>query len=385
LPTEPAEPRVDQAAVDRAVTEVAEPAVSGPVALTVEGTSVTTVQVPPAAIGRSLTFEPTDDGDLQEVLDGEALHAAVAGELAPVEEPARDATFEIVDGRPRVVPSQRGREVSPEALAAAIGPAVTETGPARAATVTIEVSEPDVDTALARSLGVRHLVSEFTTYYPSDFPGRLTNIHRAADLLNRTLVLPGDVFSFNQAVGERTAERGFVAGFIIDEGRLEVDFGGGVSQLATTTFNALFFAGLEIVEHHPHSFYISRYPEGRESTVAWGVKDVRARNDSGHGVFITTDYTDSSVTVRVYGTRRYRVEASKSDRFDVKPFEVEYDPRPEGVEPGSCVATEGVPGFKVVVTRHFYEPGAGGQEVRTERFRTRYNPENEVICGRSGP
>ena len=272
----------------------------------------------------------------------------------------------------------------PDSLAAAVLPALTEEGTARAATVAIEVSEPEVDTALAESLGVRRQVAEFTTYYPSDFPGRLTNIHRAADLMDGTLVLPGDVFSFNETVGERTEERGFAAGFIIEDGRLEVDFGGGVSQLATTTFNAAFFAGLEIVEHNPHSFYISRYPEGRESTIAWGVKDLRFRNDSEHGIFVTTSYTDSSVTVRLYGTRRYRIEATQTPRFDVKPFDVVHDPRPEGVDPGSCVATEGVPGFRVVVTRHFYELGAGGEDVRSERFRTKYDPEDEVVCDSSG-
>jgi vancomycin resistance protein YoaR len=382
LPTTVTEPKVGRDAVDLAITDIAEPAVSGPVALTVEGAAGATVQVPAEAVGRALTFQPTASGDLRPVLDGARLHAAVADQLAPVEDPAKDASFEIVDGRPRVVPSQQGRAVLPESLAAAVLPALTEEGAARAATVAIEVSEPEVDTALAESLGVRRQVSEFTTYYPSDFPGRLTNIHRAADLMEGTLVLPGDVFSFNETVGERTEERGFAAGFIIDDGRLEVDFGGGVSQLATTTFNAAYFAGLQIVEHNPHSFYISRYPEGRESTVAWGYKDLRFRNDSPHGVFITTSWTSGSVTVSVYGTKRYRIESVKGPRYDAKPFTVVYDPRPPGTTPGTCVATAGVPGFRVVVTRVFYQHG---QRLKAEEFRTRYAPENEVRCGSSGP
>jgi hypothetical protein len=99
-------------------------------------------------------------------------------------------------------------------------------------------------------------------------------------------------------------------------------------------------------------------------------------------VFVTTSYTDSSVTVRIWGTKRYRIEATKGPRYDVKPYRVEYDPRPEGVDQGDCVATEGVPGFRVVVTRLFYE---NGQQVRSEEFRTKYDPENEVRCGSSGP
>ena len=162
----------------------------------------------------------------------------MADDLAAVEDPARDASFDIVDGTPQVVPSQQGREVLPAVAGRGGAPGDHRDRPGAAATVALEVSEPEVSTELAQSLGVVEKVSEYTTYYPSDFPGRLTNIHRAADLMDGTLVLPGDVFSFNGTVGERTAERGFAAGFIIEDGRLEVDFGGGVSQLATTTFNA---------------------------------------------------------------------------------------------------------------------------------------------------
>ena len=365
--------------MDRVILEVAGPAVSAPVDVTVEGN---TVQLPPTAIARSLTFEPGVTDQLEPRLDGSRLHTAVAEPLAAVEQPATDASFDVSGSRPRVIPSRQGREVLPESLALAVLPVLTETGPARTAAVRLERSAPEITTSTARSLGVRELVSSFTTYYPSDFPPRLTNIHRAAELMDDTLVLPGETFSFNETVGERTPERGFAAGFIIDNGRLEVDFGGGVSQLVTTVFNAAFFAGLEVVEHNPHSFYISRYPEGRESTIAWGVKDLRIRNDSENGVFLTTSYTNSSVTVRVWGTKRFRIESTKSPRYDITPFRVEYDPRPPGVEQGDCVATEGVPGFRVVVTRLFY---VGGHQVRSEEFRTTYAPENEVLCGVSGP
>jgi len=120
LPTRVRPPVIGQRAVDRAVAEVAEPAVSAPVALTVEGT---TVQLPPEAIGAALVLEPRD-GELVPRLRGGRLHAAVAEELAPVEDPARDASFEIVDGTPRVVPSRQGREVLPASLAAAVLPVV---------------------------------------------------------------------------------------------------------------------------------------------------------------------------------------------------------------------------------------------------------------------
>jgi vancomycin resistance protein YoaR len=210
----------------------------------------------------------------------------------------------------------------------------------------------------------------------------LTNIHRAADLMDNTLVLPGKVFSMNKEVGERTGARGFAQGYVISGGRLEVDFGGGVSQLATTTFNAAFFAGLEDVEHHPHSFYISRYPEGREATVAWGAKDLRFRNDTDTGIFVTTSYTNSSVTVRIWGTKIYTVGTSRSGRYNIRPFQTIYNKKPAGTRPGDCVPQPGVVGFTVDVTRTL---SRGGTRVSSENLHTVYQPEARIICGSSGP
>lgn len=382
LPAAEVKPKIPQTEVDRAVREFAEPAMSAPVTLVVNGERL---NLPPERIGPALTMKADASGRLQPELDAPKLKKVAAKVLDRVEVEGASATFRIVNGRPRVVPSRQGRVVDPLELAGAVMPALTKTGEDRTASVSLRLSDPEVTTAEAEALGVRELVSEYTTYYPSNFQPRLTNIHRAADYMDNTLLLPGETFSLNAEVGERTAARGFAAGYIIRRGKLAVDLGGGVSQLATTTFNAAFFAGLEDVEHHPHSFYISRYPEGREATVAWGAKDLRFRNNSGHGIFITTSYTNSSITVRIYGTKIYRIETTKSARSDIKPFKTVHDPRPRGTRPGDCVLQEGVLGFKVSVTRKFFLIGSGGPPLRTERFHTTYQPEDRVICDSTGP
>jgi hypothetical protein len=95
------------------------------------------------------------------------------------------------------------------------------------------------------------------------------NIRRAAVLLHRTLLRPGARFSLNERLGKRTRARGFVAAPSIS-GPIHVDsVGGAVSQVATTLYNAAFFAGLRLIAHTPHSFYNSRYPKGREATISW--------------------------------------------------------------------------------------------------------------------
>src|SRR5262249_60075903 len=123
---------------------------------------------------------------------------------------------------------------------------------------------------------------------------------------NNHVVAPGAVFSLNDALGPRTPERGFVRAPVF-YGEFTEDYGGGVSQLATTVFNAVFFGGYVDVAHQPHSIYISRYPMGRESTINWGTIDVKFRDDSHAGVLIRASYTSSSITVSFYGDKEGKV------------------------------------------------------------------------------
>jgi vancomycin resistance protein YoaR len=379
LATTTANPRVGADEVDRAVAEFGDPAMSGPVTLTIGGRTVT---ITPVAVSPALSMAPDGNGRLQPQLDVAVLRRALAGQLKQVEAKARDATFRIVGRRPVVVPAVTGHAIADAQLSAAVLDALASTDN-RSRSLSLSTAQPTLTTAAAQALGVTEQVSSFETFYPSDFKPRLTNIHRAADLLSGALVLPGATFSLNNRIGERTKARGFAEGFIINKGQLEVDFGGGVSQVATTTFNAMYFAGLQDVEHHPHSFYISRYPEGREATIAWGSKDLRFTNDSGHGIFVTTSYTNRSIRVTMWGTKRFTaVTSSKGPRTDVKPFPTQYDPRPEGTTSGSCVHQDGVVGFRVNVTRRLFQ---GSTLVASQTFSTRYDPEARIICGSTGP
>lgn len=159
----------------------------------------------------------------------------------------------------------------------------------------------------ASGLGVNQVVSEFTTPHRC-CQGRVTNIHRMADIVRGTLVAPGETFSLNDTVGRRTIEKGFVpAGAIIDGEHVD-DVGGGVSQFATTTFNAAFFAGLPIPEYQMHSEYISRYPYAREATVFYPTVDLRFTNDTPYGIVVWPTYTDTSLTVKLYSTPHARGE-----------------------------------------------------------------------------
>ena len=121
--------------------------------------------------------------------------------------------------------------------------------------------------------------------------------------------MPGQTFSMNDTVKERTVENGYTVGTVISGGRFAEELGGGVSTITTTMWHTAFYAGLERVEQRGHSFYISRYLPGLEATVAWGSLDLRFKNDSPYGVLIKASITNSSVTVTMYSTKRYRITA----------------------------------------------------------------------------
>jgi vancomycin resistance protein YoaR len=178
-------------------------------------------------------------------------------------------------------------------------------------------------------------------------------------------------------VGQRTTARGFVEGGTINNGRYSTGVGGGISQLATTLYNASYFAGFEDIEHHPHSFYIDRYPVGREATVSWGVLDLRFRNNTPHGAVVqsfinpSTPGSQGAVTVRIWSTPYWQVDSVTGNRFNSTPYERLV------ISSSDCRASSGSNGFDIVVTRTLSRDGT--VQAREEDF-TRYQPTPEVVC-----
>jgi len=156
--------------------------------------------------------------------------------------------------------------------------------------------------AWAESLGINELVGQFTTHFRAG-QTRVTNIDRIAELTQGAIIEPGDTFSINEFVGRRTRDNGFVSAGVISNGVYDSSVGGGISQYATTLFNAAFFAGLDFGEYQSHSIYISRYPYGREATMSFPHPDLQIINNTPYGVLIWPTTTDDSITVSLYSTK----------------------------------------------------------------------------------
>jgi vancomycin resistance protein YoaR len=360
-------PRLPHAEVRRAVAAFARPAVSGP--LTVQVGSLP-VRLQPARFAAAVSLRATPEGRLQPAVDGARMVSMLRAAAPGVEKQPVDATVRLVGGRPVVVPAVVGTRYDASAVAAAVLPALTS--PERTARVSPVRTQPKVSTATARGWGVTQLVSTFSTEFPVN-PPRTTNITIAARTLDGTVVKPGETFSLNGVLGPRTPAKGYQKAPVIDGGRLETDYGGGVSQVSTTLFNAAFFAGVRIEQHTPHSFYIARYPEGREATVSWPDVDNRWTNDSGSAILIHSFVKGKTVTVRFYGTRVWDIQAVKGPRRNVVPPRTITDERP------GCVPQTPTPGFDVTVTRIFRKDG---KQVRSSQFSTHYIPEDDVRCTR---
>jgi len=349
------------------IERVARPAVSALV--TVVGENGTQGTINPEVIAAALLFR-AEGGTLVPEINQQVVVDALTPQLAASERPGNDASIDFSSGSPEIVPSQDGRGVDYQATLAGLLDVLTGTGP-RQLTAVYADQPAELTTEELEGMGITGVIGEFSTGGFASDSGR--NIKRAAEQINGMVVQPGETFSLNEATVPRSAANGYVEAGIISDGHASRGVAGGVSQVATTLYNAAYFAGMVDVHHQEHSFFISRYPPGREATVFEGSIDLKWRNDNPTGVMIQTAWTPSSLTVRLYGTKRYEVTSTPGPR--TKPTPPHSVTIPAG-EP--CSPSQGAPGFTITDTRTLREVSTG--EVRSEKRTVRYNPSPAVVC-----
>jgi hypothetical protein len=273
--------------------------------LTGEGVDISvdgkTATLSPAVVQSHLRFD-VGDGEIGVAFDTDALHATlentIVGPVGTFVEPTFSVTEDVAsvvtpgESPPVCCEAGVGDWLGQQILAGSTGPFGLQ-------------SRPTVDPALAAwadgSLIVEK-VSEFTTPH-NCCETRVQNIQRIADIVRGVYLVPGETISLNEYVGPRTVENGFFAAGAIRQGHLVDEVGGGVSQFATTIFNAAYFAGMDFVEYRSHSLYFSRYPYGREATISSPAPDLVMTNTTDYPILIWTSYTDESITVSMYSTK----------------------------------------------------------------------------------
>lgn len=374
LPVDVVDVTVTQAGVDAALRDVATPAAAANVVVTGRDGAVATL--PRDQVGKVLTFVPDGGGGLSPQYNVEAATGILAPQLASTDVKPKDAQISLASGAPQVIPSVTGDMVQwPKTLEPL--PALLTVPGERTTPAIYEPVEPALTTEGANALGIREVIGEYTTGGFEYASG--VNIRLAASQINGALVKPGETFSFDAQTGPRGAAQGYVDSGIINNGRPDKAVGGGISQLATTLYNATYFAGMEDVEHTEHSYYISRYPAAREATVFEGAIDLKFRNPYKTGVMIQTIGTNSNITVRIWGTKTVDVESVTGGRTSqTSPNTISLPAGPH------CVASGGAPGFTTSDTRIITDAKTGAEISRSTRT-VKYDPVPIVKCVSNEP
>ena len=224
------------------------------------------------------------------------------------------------------------------------------------------------------------LISSYTTTTTNN-SNRNTNIQLSAQAINGKTVLPGEIFSFNGATGERTAAKGYKEAAAIAGGQSRDEVGGGVCQTSSTLFNAVARADLEIIERNPHAWPSNYIEKGLDATVNWPGLDFKFRNNTDQPIFIVAGYNKRKVTVNIYG-----MNLGPGVRIDLESELIRTLPQPDGVNyvintslaPGENKKTiTGRQGYEVNTWKVWYQ---GNRETKREvLFKTTYKPYQETV------
>jgi vancomycin resistance protein YoaR len=371
LPVELAPVKTSAQAVNEAFEKIAKVAVSGPVIVKGEGKDA---RLEPAAIGAALRFEPAENGGLTPKFDQPKLVEALGPQLKSSEKEGKDAAVVFEGSKPTVKPSEDGKTVNWDtSLAPLINVVQQPTG--REIKAEYVVKPAKVTTEQANALGIKEVIGEFTT---NNFaPDSGVNIRVVAQKVNGAIVKPGDTFSLNGFTGPRTTAQGYVEAGVIKDGAPGREVGGGISQFATTLYNAYYFAGLKDAGHKEHSYFISRYPPAREATVfqdhsGKSLIDLKFVNDAPTGVAIQTAWSPGGITVRIWGTKRYIVDSVPGPRTNPT------EPQEKQGPAQNCKPSNGAPGFTTSDTRIIKD--LNGREVRRDTHTVKYNPQPKIVC-----
>ncbi|MEJ4113376.1 VanW family protein [Corynebacterium kroppenstedtii] len=370
IPATHLQPAVGEDAVKRAERDILNKVVSGP--LTFNGRDNTSGIINPEDMGKIVTFR-VDGAHFTADYDTNAAQSILSWQLESTERQKKDAGIHIGDdGSVSVTsPSEDGVSIDWSHTLDDLQGKLTNTT-VRHYDVVYSDEPATFTTDMAHRADFRQTMGEFTTGGYAAESG--VNIRRVAEMVNGAIIAPGQTFSLNGYTGPRGEAQGFVKAGIIKNGHSDEGVGGGISQFATTLYNATYFAGMTDVSHTPHSFYISRYPPGREATVYEGAIDLKFKNPFDTPVLITALTGDHDVTVKIKGIPHVKVDSIEGPKTNFT------DPPTQQLRGPQCHPSSGSRGFTVTDTR-VVTSLATGQEISRNTTTTKYDPSPKITCG----
>ncbi len=169
--------------------------------------------------------------------------------------------------------------------------------------IPLSITIPEITTEKLGEEAFPHLLGTFSTTYSISNENRVTNLELASEKINGTVILPGEIFSYNKIVGERTIAKGYKEAAVYSGGKVVDGIGGGICQLSSTLYNAVIYANLEITQRSNHRFLTSYVTAGRDATVSWGTIDFCFKNTRKYPIKIVSSVKNGVVTTEIYGIK----------------------------------------------------------------------------------
>lgn len=266
--------------------------------------------------------------DLKFVYDQEFIDKILNHiETSFINEP-KNAIIEKINGQFVITEEVNGYELDKEASKAKVKEKLDAKEEGQVELV-IKKYTPDVTKDMLEH--VKDVLGTFHTNFGNDDPGRNTNLQVAANMMNGTLIMPGEVFSVMKSIGPVDSQHGYKNAPIIVNGKLVPGIGGGICQIATTVFNAVLLSELEIVERSNHSMPVGYVPLGQDATVSGTVVDFKFRNNKEYPLYVESYLANNKLHVTIYGdeqrsaTRKVKFVPVVLETIPAPPGQIEYD------------------------------------------------------------
>lgn len=248
-------------------------------------------------------------------------------------------------------------------------------------TIPLKITYPNVTTNQIGNEPFPDLLSQFSTSFTSSGYNRSNNIILSSAKLNGLVLMPGEEFSYNQAVGQRTRAAGFREAGAYSNGKVVQEVGGGICQVSSTLYNAVLYANLEIVERTNHYFNPGYVKAGLDATVSWGGPDFRFRNNRNYPIRIVTDTSGKKLKVYIYGIKTDDDCTVVLDPRYISsvPYKTTYQNDASLATGETRVVSSGSNGCKTATYKYVYDKN--GTLISSECIsRDTYSPHNKVVA-----
>lgn len=286
----------------------------------------------------------------------------------------KNAFFKIEAGKISIVDDVEGQMVDEDELKEKITANLWSSN--RTLRIPIKKFKAEITKENLVAMNIREKVVEYSTKFNKSQKGRTENIKLAAERINGYILPPGDFFSFNQVVGERTRDRGYQEAPVFIDNQTVSDIGGGVCQVSSTLYNLALLANLEIIERINHSLPVSYVPLGRDATVNYDTIDLKFKNNTDGNLLLAAEVVDDTLTVKFFGKEKlpFTIEViSERVKTISPPITVKED---TNLPKGEIRIKQGSPGYVVKVWKTYIS------EEREEKVLVStdtYNPTPTVL------